>query len=126
MKVFLLGAPCAGKTTLIKALREVLDSPLLDMDDELLRLNGGIWPPLELKRRLSSQVIDEASRLGDVVLAYCVSVDTLRRRVAAGELPASRLGRRLIRVRIADLDRMFRPIPNAQWSQPGLRSAGGH
>ena len=75
MKVFLLGAPCAGKTMLIKALREVLDCPLLDMDDELLRLNGGIWPPLERKRGLSSQVIDEASRLGDVVLAYSVLDD---------------------------------------------------
>jgi len=60
---------------LIKALREVLDCPLLDMDDELLRLNGGVWPPLELKRGLSSQVIDELSRLGDVVLAYSVLDD---------------------------------------------------
>jgi hypothetical protein len=75
MKMFLLGAPCAGKTTLIKALREVLDCPVLDMDDELLRLNGGIWPSLHLKRGLSSLVIDEASRLGDVVLAYSVVDD---------------------------------------------------
>jgi len=45
---------------------------------------------------------------------YGVSVDTLRRRVITGDLPASRLGRRLIRVRIEDLDHMFRPIPTAQ------------
>jgi len=42
---------------------------------------------------------------------YGVSVDTLRRRVVTGDLPASRLGRRLIRVRVEDLDHMFRPIP---------------
>jgi hypothetical protein len=42
---------------------------------------------------------------------YGVSVDTLRRRVVTGDLPASRLGRRLIGVRVEDLDHMFRPIP---------------
>ena len=47
-------------------------------------------------------------------LRFEVSVDALRRRVAAGELPASRMGRRLIRVRVADLERVLRPIPTAQ------------
>ena len=42
---------------------------------------------------------------------YGVSVDTLRRRIAAGKLPASRFGVRLIRVRVEDLDRLYRPIP---------------
>lgn len=42
---------------------------------------------------------------------YGVSVDTLRRRIAAGRLPASRFGERLIRVRVSDLDRHYRPIP---------------
>ena len=42
---------------------------------------------------------------------YGVSVDTLRRRISAGKLPASRFGVRLIRVRIEDLDRMYRRIP---------------
>jgi len=36
---------------------------------------------------------------------YGVSVDTLRRRISAGKLPASRFGVRLIRVRAEDLDR---------------------
>ena len=40
-----------------------------------------------------------------------VSVDTLRRRIAAGKLPASRFSVRLIRVRVEDLDRLYRPIP---------------
>ena len=42
---------------------------------------------------------------------YGISVDTLRRHISAGRLPASRLGVRLIRVRVEDLDRLFRRIP---------------
>lgn len=42
---------------------------------------------------------------------YGISVDTLRRRIADGRLPAERFGIKLIRVRINDLDRLFRPIP---------------
>ena len=41
---------------------------------------------------------------------YGVSHDTIRRRIAAGQLPASRCGGRIIRVRIADLDGLFRPL----------------
>ena len=70
MRMFLLGAPCAGKTTLVSRLRESLSCPVLEMDEELVRVNGGIWPSLEVKRALSSQVLDEASRLNHVVLAH--------------------------------------------------------
>jgi len=42
---------------------------------------------------------------------YGVSVDTLRRRISAGKLPASRFGARLIRVRVQDLERLYRPNP---------------
>jgi len=41
---------------------------------------------------------------------YGVSHDTIRRRIAAGQLPASRCGGRIIRVRIADLEGLFRPL----------------
>lgn len=44
---------------------------------------------------------------------YDVSVDTIRRRIATGRLPASRCGGRIIRVRIADLDNLFRPLTAA-------------
>ena len=49
--------------------------------------------------------------LQQAALMYGVSVDTLRRRIRAGMLPASRFGVRLIRVRIEDLDRLYRRIP---------------
>jgi excisionase family DNA binding protein len=42
---------------------------------------------------------------------YGVSVDTLRRRIADGKLPASRFGVRLIRVRAEDLERLYRRVP---------------
>ena len=70
VRMFLLGAPCAGKSTLVPLLREALDCPVLDMDEELVRLNGGAWPPLAVKRALTDQVLAEASGLGDVVVAH--------------------------------------------------------
>lgn len=46
-----------------------------------------------------------------------VSVHTLRRRIAAGELPAFRTGRRIIRVRISDLERLLRRVPStSSWT----------
>ncbi len=45
---------------------------------------------------------------------YGISVDTLRRSISTGQLPAARFGPRLIRVRIRDLERQFRPIPTVE------------
>lgn len=42
-----------------------------------------------------------------------ISVHTLRRRIAAGELPAFRTGRRIIRVRVCDLEKLLRRVPSA-------------
>ncbi|MFH5822269.1 excisionase family DNA-binding protein [Georgenia sp. AZ-5] len=39
-----------------------------------------------------------------------VSERTIRRMIAAGKLPAERLGARMIRIRTADLDRIGHPI----------------
>jgi len=44
---------------------------------------------------------------------YGVSTDTIRRRIVTGQLPASRCGGRIIRVRIDDLERLFRPLTAA-------------
>jgi len=43
-----------------------------------------------------------------------VSVKTLRRRIADGTLPAYRCGRRVIRIRLDDLDHVFQRVPAAQ------------
>lgn len=53
---------------------------------------------------------------------YGVSVDTLRRRISAGKLRASRFGVRLIRVRVDDLDQLFRAIPTGEQRLGGFKS----
>jgi hypothetical protein len=62
----------------------------------------------------SSTVKAEYISLQDAAVLYAVSVDLLRHRIATGELPAVHAGRRLIRVRVDDLRRMFRPLPAAR------------
>jgi excisionase family DNA binding protein len=52
--------------------------------------------------------------LQQAAVVYGISVDTLRRRIRHGQLPASRFGQRLIRVRVTDLDRLFRDIPTVR------------
>jgi excisionase family DNA binding protein len=42
-----------------------------------------------------------------------ISVHTLRRRIASGELPAFRTGRRIIRIRVADLEKLLHRVPSA-------------
>ena len=42
-----------------------------------------------------------------------VSARTIRRRIAAGDLIGYRMGPRLIRVDLAELDRLLTPIPSA-------------
>lgn len=47
-----------------------------------------------------------------------ISVHTLRRRIAAGELPAFRTGRRIIRVRISDLEQILHRVPTtSSWER---------
>ncbi|QLQ15975.1 MAG: helix-turn-helix domain-containing protein [Micropruina sp.] len=43
-----------------------------------------------------------------------IGVHTLRRRIAAGELPAFRTGKRIIRVRVTDLEKLLRRVPATQ------------
>lgn len=43
-----------------------------------------------------------------------VSTKTVRRMIASGELTAYRLGRRLIRIDLAELEQLARPIPSAR------------
>ena len=60
----------------------------------------------------AANVKPEFVSLQEAAVLYSVSVDLLRQRIAAGELPAVHAGRRLIRVRLEDLKRVFRPVPS--------------
>jgi len=52
--------------------------------------------------------------LAEAAQLMSVSVKTLRRRIADGTIPAYRCGRRVIRIRVDDLERAFLPIPSAR------------
>jgi hypothetical protein len=51
VRVFVLGAACAGKRTVCSNLRahSDLDLNVVDMNDEILSLNGGVWPDIRTK-----------------------------------------------------------------------------
>lgn len=64
-------------------------------------------PTATIARRLVS--LPEAAEI------LAVSVKTVRRYIAAGELDAVRLGRRTIRVRVDSLDRIIEEHPVNTW-----------
>ena len=71
--------------------------------------------PSERRNAMTSSTLrPEYISLQDGAALYSVSVDLLRERIRTGELPAVHAGRRLIRVRLDDLRRMFRPLPAAR------------
>jgi len=103
MRLFLLGAPCAGKSTLVGALRREVSHPVLDMDAEIRELNGGSWPPIAHKRELSMRVTRRAGELERVVLTYSrldrEGLDELRSRawcIALLDLPEALMRARAI------------------------------
>ena len=49
MRALVLGAACAGKTTLCRHLRTVCGVNAIDTNDQILRLNDGVWPTIERK-----------------------------------------------------------------------------
>lgn len=53
--------------------------------------------------------------LAEAAELMSVSIKTVRRRIADGTLPAYRCGQRIIRVRLEDLQLVFRRIPSAKW-----------
>lgn len=44
MKIIVIGSSLSGKTTLVKYLRSVTDTPVTEMDEELTILNNGEYP----------------------------------------------------------------------------------
>lgn len=58
----------------------------------------------------------ERISLQDAADILGVSVDTVRRRIADGSLPAERVGARLIRVRRTDVEALLRPVPTTEAS----------
>ena len=53
------------------------------------------------------------SSLQDAAARWGVSVDTIRRLIAAGKITGYRLNGRIIRVDVAEVDAAFKPIPTS-------------
>lgn len=70
VKLFLIGPACAGKTTLTRELRSV-GLNAADLDNEIVRLNGGVWPDMEVKNTVViPQALAEVQAMRDVVLLH--------------------------------------------------------
>jgi hypothetical protein len=49
VKPFIVGAAASGTTTVCHLVRGRTDHEVVDLDDEIMRLNGGVWPSIERK-----------------------------------------------------------------------------
>ncbi len=67
MKLFVLGAPCSGKSTVAMSLRSA-DIPVIDVDDEVVRRNEGTWPDIDTKNELLGHILADAAALPAVVV----------------------------------------------------------
>lgn len=79
-KLVVLGAPLTGKSTLAKTLRTTTSIPVLDFDEELMKLNNGKYPAnyAELNVRLKKEVIKNISAMDEVIFfAFEIEAETL-------------------------------------------------
>lgn len=68
MKFLILGAPCSGKTTLVNLIRESQQFavPVLEMDEEIRKLNDGEWPE-DNGHQSSSKIYDTVAGMEKVI-----------------------------------------------------------
>ena len=72
----MVGIACAGKTTVARYLRECSDLNVVDMDDAIGRLNGGVWPDIPTKNNVVlPKVLAEVRAMSDVVLFGSLNVE---------------------------------------------------
>jgi shikimate kinase len=69
MKSFVFGVQCSGKSTVAKYLRATTKLRIVEMDEEILKLNHGTWPrDLQYKvNELEPQVYRQIKGMSDVV-----------------------------------------------------------
>ena len=66
----MLGAACAGKTTLTRHLRATCRVHAIDTNDEILRLNDGVWPSIDRKNQVLLPMVLEAVMAMDQVVLF--------------------------------------------------------
>jgi hypothetical protein len=71
-----IGIACAGKTTVARRLRDCSDLNVVDMDDAIGRLNGGVYPDIPTKNNVVlPKVLAEVRAMSDVVLFGSLNVE---------------------------------------------------
>jgi len=89
VRLFVLGIACAGKTTLVRHLRAGSTLAVVDLDDEIGRVNGGTWPDIPTKNNVVlPKVLAEVRAMPDVVLFGSLPVDRTQELRAAGFVTA--------------------------------------
>ena len=72
----MLGIACAGKTTVARHLRACSDLDVVDMDDAIGRLNGGVWPDIPTKNDVVvPKVLAEVRAMSDVVVFGSLNIE---------------------------------------------------
>ena len=72
----MIGIASAGKTTVARYLRDCSDLNVVDMDDAIGRLNGGVWPDIPTKNNVVlPKVLAEVRAMPDVVLFGSLNVE---------------------------------------------------
>lgn len=70
MKLLVIGPLCSGKTTIARHLRS-MTSAVVDLDDELTRLNGGTYPDIETRKTVvAPRALAGAAALPNVILLH--------------------------------------------------------
>jgi hypothetical protein len=70
VKLLVIGPLCSGKTTIARHLRS-MTSTVVDLDDELTRLNGGTYPDIETRKTVvAPRALADAAALSNVVLLH--------------------------------------------------------
>lgn len=69
IKAIIIGPPLVGKTTTINYLRSNASLPILELDEELVKLNNGVWPSNEEYRNkvLVHKVVEEIKNMENVI-----------------------------------------------------------
>jgi hypothetical protein len=69
VRLLVVGISCAGKSTLTRHLRACSTLNVLDMDDEIARVNGGTWPDIPTKNNVVlPKVLEEVRAMSDLIL----------------------------------------------------------
>lgn len=70
MKLLVIGPLCSGKTTICRHLRAA-SVPVVDLDDELVRVNGGVYPDIDTRKTVvAPQALANVAAMPDVVVFH--------------------------------------------------------